>query len=78
MVLTTLAAGLCLLHRDEHGTASDASASFDFCLGLALMSVAVVILGFVRVYPLPADAPSTLHPVPLHLPDPPPKSGVLY
>jgi hypothetical protein len=77
MVLATLAAGFCLLDGDEHGATSDDGASFDFCLGLAIMSVAVVVLTFISIYSVAADPPSMLHSVPLHLPDPPPKFSSL-
>jgi hypothetical protein len=73
MVLVIIAVGLCLFHGDEHGTA-DCGASFDLCLGLAINSVAVVVLAFVSMHDLPVDPPSLVHAVPLRRLDPPPKS----
>jgi hypothetical protein len=52
MVLAMWAAGSCLLDGDEHKATIDDCASFDFCLGLAVASVAVIFLSFVSIYPL--------------------------
>jgi len=76
MVLVTIAIGLCLFDGDEHETA-DHGACFDLCLGLAITSVAAVVLAFVSVHDLPGDPPYLVHEVPLRRLDPPPKSPSL-
>ncbi len=76
MVLVTIAGGLCLFDGDEHGTA-DSGASFDLCFGLAITSLAAVVLAFVSMHDLPVDPPYVVHAVPLRRLDPPPKSPSL-
>ena len=73
MVLTTVAVGFCLFDGDEHGTAGSC-ASFDLCCGLAINSIAAVVLAFVSMHDLPIDPRSVVHAVPLRRLDPPPKS----
>jgi hypothetical protein len=72
MVLMTIAVGLCLFDDDEHGTA-DSGASFDLCFGLAITSIAAVVLAFVSMHDLPVDPPNMVDAVPLRRLDPPPK-----
>lgn len=76
MVVATIAVGLCLFDGDEHGTA-DSGASFDLCFGLAITSIAAVVLAFVSMHDLPVDPPYVVHAVPLRRLDPPPKSPSL-
>ena len=73
MVLVTIAVGFCLCDGDEHGMA-DSCASFDLCFGLAINSIAAVVLAFVAMHDLPVDPPGVVHAVPLRRLDPPPKS----
>jgi hypothetical protein len=75
MVLLTLGIGLCLFDVDDHHAAD--GVSFDLCLGLAIVSIAVVVLTVVLVHPLVADPRYVLHAVPLHRLDPPPRSAAL-
>jgi hypothetical protein len=70
---STIAVGFCLFDGDEHGTA-DSCASFDLCFGLAINSIAAVVLAFVSMHDLPVDPRSVVHAVPLRRLDPPPKS----
>jgi hypothetical protein len=76
MVLMTIAVGLCLFDGDEHETA-DSGASFDLCFGLAINSIAAVVLAFVSVHDLPVDPRNVIYGVPLRQLDPPPKSPSL-
>jgi len=73
MVLVTIAVGFCLCDGDEHEMA-DSCASFDLCFGLAINSIAAVVLAFVSMHDLPVDPPGVVHAVPLRRLDPPPKS----
>jgi hypothetical protein len=73
MVLVTIAVGFCLCDGDEHGM-TDSCASFDLCFGLAINSIAAVVLAFVSMQDLPIDPPSVVHAVLLRRLDPPPKS----
>jgi hypothetical protein len=77
MVLVTLAVGFCLFDGDEHGTADD-GASLDLCFGLALASIAVLMLELVPVHTLSVDPPYLARAVPRRRLDPPPKSSTLY
>lgn len=77
MVLVTIAVGLCLFDGDEHGTA-DSGASFDLCFGLAITSIAAVVLAFVSMHDVPVDPTYAIHAVPLRRLDPPPKSPSLF
>jgi hypothetical protein len=74
MVVVTIAVGLCLFDGDEHETA-DRGASFDLCFGLAITSIAAVVLAFVSIHDLPVDPPYVVHAVPLRRLDPPPNSS---
>lgn len=76
MVLLTLGIGFCLFDGDDHSAADD-GVSFDLCIGLAVVSVSVVLLVFVLAHTLAIDPPYVLHVVPLHRPDPPPKAASL-
>ena len=76
MVLVIVAVGLCLFHGDEHGSAHD-GACLDLCSGLAITSVAMIVLAFVPIHELFVDPPYVVHAVPLHRLDPPPKSPSL-
>ena len=73
MVLMTIAVGLCLFDGDEHETA-DSGAAFDLCFGLAITSIAAVVLAFVSMHDLPVDPRNVVHAVPLRRLDSPPKS----
>jgi hypothetical protein len=72
MVVVTIAAGLCLFDGDEHETA-DHGASFDLCFGLAITSIAAVVLAFGSLHDLPVEPPYVVHAVSLRRLDPPPK-----
>ena len=76
MVLVTVAVGFCLFDGDEHGT-GDTGASLDLCTGLAITSVAMIVLAFVSMHELSVDPPYVIHAVPLDRLDPPPKSPSL-
>ena len=76
MILVTIGVGLCLFDGDEHETA-DSGASFDLCFGLAITSIAAVVLAFVSMHDVPVDPTYVVHAVPLRRLDPPPKSPSL-
>jgi hypothetical protein len=76
MVLFTVGVGFCIFDADEHGSADD-GASLDLCSGLAITSVAMIVLRFVPIHELSVDPPYVVHAVPLYRLDPPPKSPSL-
>lgn len=69
LTVLTLALGLCLFDDDEMANGM----SVDPCVGLAIFSVALVVLVVALVYPLSIDLPYTAYAVLLYRPDPPPK-----
>jgi hypothetical protein len=76
MVVMAGAAGLCLCAVHAHG-AADHGMSPDLCAGLVVFSVAVSLVVFAQVHPVPIDPPYVVYAVPLHRLDPPPKSPSL-
>lgn len=69
MLLLTLGVGLCLFDGDEGANGM----CVDLCLGLAMFSVATIILVVGLIHLLPLDLPATAYAVSLHRLDPPPK-----
>jgi hypothetical protein len=71
LVLLTAGVGLCLFdgydHHSTHGVA------FDLCLGMALMSVALVTFTSMVVHPMATERPFAVRAISLNTPDPPPK-----
>lgn len=73
MMLLTLGVGLCLFDGDE----GDNGPSVDLCVGLAMLSVATVILVIGLIHLLPIDLPAIGYATSLYRLDPPPKRSVL-
>lgn len=73
MVLLTLGLGLCLFDGDE----GDNGMSVDLCLGLAMFSVAAVVLVISLIHLLSIDLPTIARAVSLHRLDPPPTRSFL-
>ena len=73
MVLLTLGVGMCLFDDDEgeHGM------SVDLCFGLAMFSVATVILVIGLIHLLRIDLPAIGYATSLYQLDPPPKRSFL-
>lgn len=72
LALLSVGAGLCLFDAHQHDGAD--GASFDLCLGFAIVSVGMVSFISVLIETMLLDPPLLLHAVPLHRLDPPPKS----
>lgn len=73
MVLLTLGVGLCLFDGDE----GDNGISVDLCAGLAMLSVATIILVIGLIHCLPIDKPAIAYAVSVRRLDPPPKRSLL-
>jgi hypothetical protein len=73
LTLTVLSVGVgfCLFNGHVHHASH--AVSFDLCLSVALVAVAVVGFISVLLHPLPLDPLYTVPAVSLHTPDPPPK-----
>ncbi len=73
MVLLTLGVGLCLFDGEE----GDNGMCVDLCLGLAMFSVAAVVLVIGLIHLLPIDLPAIAYATLLRRLDPPPKRSFL-
>lgn len=73
MVLLTLGVGLCLFDGDEGGN----GLCVDLCLGLAMFSIASVVLVIGLIHLLPIDLPAIAYATSLRRLDPPPKRPFL-
>ena len=73
MVLLTLGVGLCLFD----GAEGDNGMCVDLCLGLAMFSVAAVVLVIGLIHLLPIDLPAIAYATSLRRLDPPPKRSFL-
>jgi hypothetical protein len=73
MVLLTLGVGLCLFDGDGGGKGM----CVDLCLGLAMFSVAAVVLVIGLIHLLPIDLPAMAYATSLRRLDPPPKRSFL-
>ena len=69
MALLTLGVALCLFDGDEAGNGM----CVDLCLGLAMFSVAAVVLVTGVIHRLPIDLPAMAYATSLRRLDPPPK-----
>jgi hypothetical protein len=73
MVLLILGVGLCLFDGDE----GDDGMCVDLCRGLAMFSVAAVVLVIGPIHLLPIDLPAIAYATSLRRLDPPPKRSFL-
>jgi len=72
--LLVLGVGLCLFDGHEGGNAL----CVDLCLGLAMFSVAAVVLVIGLIHLLPVDLPAIAYATSLRRLDPPPKRSFLF
>ena len=72
-VVLTVGVGLCLFAGDV----VDNGLSVDLCVGLAILSVATVVLVISLIHVLPIDLPAIAYATLLRRPDPPPKRSAL-